>query len=252
MDRLRVLAIDDEVPALDDLVYLLREDPRIAGVVTARDGAGALRLLDRALADGEPIDAVFLDIRMPGLDGLVLGRLLAQFASPPHIVFVTAYDAHAVDAFEIKAVDYLLKPLRRQRLAEAVRRVAEHTEEPHFAGAAPRPRSSEPAPVPVELAGVTRFVPPADVRYVEAHGDYVRLHTDSAVHLVRIPLAVLEERWREAGFVRIHRSLLVAVRHIEQLRLNAGRCTVQVGDTELTVSRRHVREVRDLLLNRSR
>lgn len=250
MDGLRVLAIDDEPPALDDLVYLLREDSRVGEVVTARDGAVALRLLDRALADGQPVDAVFLDIRMPGLDGLVLGRLLAQFASPPQIVFVTAYDAHAVDAFEIKAADYLLKPLRRQRLAEAVRRVAEHLEEP--VQPVPQPKPAEPAPVPVELAGVTRFVPPADVRYVEAHGDYVRLHTGSGVHLVRIPLAVLEERWREAGFVRVHRSLLVAVRHIEHLRLDSGRCTVLVAGVELAVSRRHVREVRDLLLHRSR
>jgi DNA-binding LytR/AlgR family response regulator len=248
VEGLRVLAIDDELPALDDLVYLLREDSRVAGVTTARDGETALRILDRALADGEPVDAVFLDIRMPGLDGLVLGRLLARFASPPQIVFVTAYDAHAVDAFEIKAVDYLLKPLRRQRLGEAVRRVAERVE-----GAGAPTAARAPAAIPVELAGVTRFVSPAEVRYVEAHGDYVRLHTASGhPPLVRIPLAVLEERWAEAGFVRIHRSLLVSVRHIEHLRLDGGRCSVQVAGVELTVSRRHVREVRDLLLRRRR
>jgi DNA-binding LytR/AlgR family response regulator len=77
---LRVLAVDDELPALDDLAYLLRADPRIADVGTARDGAAALRCLDRALAEDRPVDAVFLDIRMPGLDGIVLGRLLSQFA----------------------------------------------------------------------------------------------------------------------------------------------------------------------------
>jgi DNA-binding LytR/AlgR family response regulator len=248
MDGLRVLAIDDELPALDDLVYLLRCDPRIGAVATARDGAGALRCLDRALADGRPMDAVFLDIRMPGLDGLVLGRLLAQFASPPRIVFVTAYEAHAVDAFEIKAADYLLKPVRPERLGEAIRRVSE--------GPAKRPGEPErgpvpPAPLPVELAGLTRFVVPADVQYVEAHGDYVRLHTATQTHLVRIPLAVLEERWRDAGFVRIHRSRLVALPHIQHLRLDSGHCAVQVAGVELTVSRRHVRELRDLLLRRA-
>jgi DNA-binding LytR/AlgR family response regulator len=245
VNGLRVLAIDDEPPALDDLAYLLRLDPRVGEVTSAREGAAALRVLDRALAEGRPMDAVFLDIRMPGLDGLVLGRLLAQFSHPPKIVFVTAYDEHAVDAFELKATDYLLKPLRPERLSEAVRRVADRPGEPG-------PSPAEAAPVAVELAGITRFVSPGEVQYVEAHGDYVRLHTASGAHLVRIPLGVLEERWTGAGFVRIHRSLLVAVRHIEHLRLGGGRCAVQVAGVELTVSRRHVREVRDLLFRRTR
>jgi two-component system response regulator LytT len=240
---LRVLAVDDELPALDDLAYLLRSDPRVTEVGTARDGAAALRSLDRALAEGRPVDAVFLDIRMPGLDGLVLGRLLSRFAAPPKIVYVTAYEGHAVDAFEIKAEDYLLKPVRRERLAEAVRRVAEAS------GPGPRP-PAEPEPVPVELSGVTRFVPAAEVHYVEAHGDYARLHTASGSHLVRIPLNTLEERWRDAGFLRVHRSHLVALRHVEQLRLDSGRCTVRVGGIELPVSRRHTRELRDLLVRR--
>ncbi|MCW2901889.1 MAG: DNA-binding response regulator [Streptosporangiaceae bacterium] len=243
MAGLRVLAVDDELPALDDLAYLLRSDPRVTEVGTARDGAAALRSLDRALAEGRPVDAVFLDIRMPGLDGLVLGRLLSRFAAPPKIVYVTAYEGHAVDAFEIKAEDYLLKPVRRERLAEAVRRVAEAS------GPGPRP-PAEPEPVPVELSGVTRFVPAAEVHYVEAHGDYARLHTASGSHLVRIPLNTLEERWRDAGFLRVHRSHLVALRHVEQLRLDSGRCTVRVGGIELPVSRRHTRELRDLLVRR--
>ncbi|GLZ10974.1 DNA-binding response regulator [Actinomadura sp. NBRC 104425] len=249
---LRVLAVDDEAPALDDLVHLLRADPRIGTVHTARDGAGALRCLDRALAEGRAVDAVFLDIRMPGLDGTVLGRVLAQFARAPHIVFVTAFEEHAVDAFEIKATDYILKPVRPERLAEAIRRVAQNAGPgaPAAGGArAPRP---EPEPMPVELAGVTRFVAPAEVLYVEAQGDYARLHTPTGSHLVRIPLAALEERWRDAGFVRVHRSHLVALARIEELRLDSGRCTILVGGTELPVSRRHVRELRDLLVRNAR
>jgi DNA-binding LytR/AlgR family response regulator len=246
---LHVLAVDDELPALDDLAYLLRTDPRIGEVSTARDGAAALRCLDRALADGHPVDAVFLDIRMPGLDGLVLGRLLSQFASPPKIVYVTAYEGHAVDAFEIKAEDYLLKPVRPERLVEAIRRVSQK-----MAGAPDGPpgEAAELESVPVELSGVTRFVPATDVHYVEAQGDYARLHTASGSHLVRIPLAALEERWRNSGFVRIHRSHLVALRHIEHLRLDSGRCTVRVAGAELPVSRRHIRELRDLLVRRAR
>ncbi|SEK89889.1 LytR/AlgR family response regulator transcription factor [Nonomuraea pusilla] len=244
MAHLRVLAVDDELPALEDLSYLLRADPRIGEVATARDGAAALRLLDRAIADGRPIDAVFLDIRMRGLDGVVLGRLLSQFANPPRVVFVTAYEEHAVDAFEIKAEDYLLKPVRPERLAEAIRRVAVSAEVPLDAG--------ESGTIPVELGGVTRFVSSADVMYVEAQGDYARLHTATGSHLVRIPLATLEERWASAGFVRVHRSHLVAVRHIEELHIDSGRCSVRVGDTEIPVSRRHTRELRDLLVRRAR
>ncbi|WP_262403573.1 LytR/AlgR family response regulator transcription factor [Actinomadura sp. CNU-125] len=248
---LRVLAVDDEGPALDDLVHLLSSDPRIGEIHTARDGAAALRRLDRSLADNQPIAAVFLDIRMPGLDGTVLGRVLAQFARAPHIVYVTAYDDHAVDAFEIKATDYILKPVRPERLREAIRRVLEGSEGAD-GGADVEPPPGEPEPMPVELGGVTRFVTPAEVLYVEAQGDYARLHTQGGSHLVRIPLAALKERWRGAGFVRVHRSHLVSLSAIKELRLDSGRCTVIVGDVELPVSRRHVRELRDLLVRRAR
>ncbi|MFC6087279.1 LytR/AlgR family response regulator transcription factor [Sphaerisporangium aureirubrum] len=252
MSGLRVLAVDDEQPALEDLAYMLRADPRIGEVALARDGASALKLLDRAMADGKPVEAVFLDIRMRGLDGVVLGRLLAQFARPPRVVFVTAYEEHAVDAFEIKAEDYLLKPVRPERLAEAVRRVCANL--PGAPGSAPdTPRlASDAETIPVELAGVTRFVASSDVRYVEAQGDYARLHTASGSHLVRIPLAVLEERWAATGFVRVHRSHLVALKHIDELHIDSGRCTVRIGETEIPVSRRHTRELRDMLVRRAR
>ncbi|GGK66603.1 DNA-binding response regulator [Sphaerisporangium melleum] len=252
MTGLRVLAVDDEQPALEDLAYLLRADPRIGEVALARDGASALKMLDRAMAEGRPIDAVFLDIRMRGLDGVVLGRLLTQFTRPPCIVFVTAYEEHAVDAFEIKAEDYLLKPVRPERLAEAIRRVcASIPGDPETAEEAGRP-APDTDTIPVELAGVTRFVASSDVRYVEAQGDYARLHTATGSHLVRIPLAALEERWAAAGFVRVHRSHLVSVKHIDELHIDSGRCMVRIGDTEIPVSRRHTRELRDLLVRRAR
>jgi DNA-binding LytR/AlgR family response regulator len=102
--------------------------------------------------------------------------------------------------------------------------------------------------IPVELAGVTRFVQRSTVRYVEAQGDYARLHTGQNSHLVRIPLSTLEERWRDAGFTRIHRSTLVALAHVDEMRVDSGRCAVRVGDDWLPVSRRHTRELRDLLV----
>ncbi|GII78606.1 DNA-binding response regulator [Sphaerisporangium rufum] len=250
-----MLAVDDEQPALEDLAYLLRADPRIGEVATARDGASALKVLDRAMADGRPVEAVFLDIRMRGLDGVVLGRLLTQFARPPRVVFVTAYEEHAVDAFELKAEDYLLKPVRPERLAEAIRRVCAAVPggvPGAAADADPGPAGPDAETIPVELAGVTRFVLSSDVRFVEAQGDYARLHTATGSHLVRIPLAALEDRWAGAGFVRVHRSHLVALKHIDELHIDSGRCTVRIGDTEIPVSRRHTRELRDLLVRRAR
>ncbi len=110
---LRVLAVDDEPPALDELGYLLDADPRVGSVLCAADAPAALRLLR-----DNPVDAVFLDIRMPGTDGLELAAALRRQPVPPPVVFVTAHDDRAVDAFDLGAVDYLLKPLRPERLAE--------------------------------------------------------------------------------------------------------------------------------------
>ncbi|WP_077799610.1 LytTR family DNA-binding domain-containing protein [Streptomyces sp. JHA26] len=250
---LRALAVDDERPSLEELLYLLGADPRIGSVEGAGDATEALRRINRALESGphgpEAIDVVFLDIQMPGLDGLDLARLLTGFARPPLVVFVTAHEDFAVQAFDLEAVDYVLKPVRTERLAEAVRRVVEQR---GTAGAAPRIPVHEPDPdhIPVELGGVTRFVAVDDITHVEARGDYARLHTDRGSHLVRIPLSTLEERWRARGFVRIHRRHLVALRHIGELRLDAGTVSVLVGTEELQVSRRHARELRDLLLRR--
>jgi DNA-binding LytR/AlgR family response regulator len=233
MSGLRVLVIDDERPALDELSFLLERDPRVSGVLTTDSATEALRLLH----DLE-VDAVFLDIQMPGLTGLELAQVLARFKTPPPIVFVTAHEEHAVEAFDLRAVDYVLKPVREERLAEAVRRVLE--------GSA-RPAAGGDEQIPVERGGVTRFVKRSEVRYVEAHGDYARLHTATGSHLVRTPLSTLEDDWGPAGFVRIHRSLLVSLAHIDEVRMEGGVCTVVVGGTDLRVSRRHTRELRELL-----
>jgi DNA-binding LytR/AlgR family response regulator len=241
-EPLRVLVVDDERPALDELQYLLQQDARIGEVVACDSATEALRTLHE-----REVDAVFLDIQMPGLTGLELAQVLKRFRVPPPVVFVTAHEEHAVDAFELHAVDYVLKPVREDRLAEAIRRVLE--------GGDRAPAPAEDVQIPVELGGVTRFVDRSDVTHVEAHGDYARLHTAGRTHLIRVPLATLEEEWAAAGFVRIHRSLLVALRHVTEIRMEAGRCTVAVGPrdaaTDLVVSRRHTRELRELLGRRA-
>jgi len=236
---LRVLLVDDEQPALDELGYLLSADERVGEVVTAVTATEGLRILRET-----DIDAVFLDIQMPGLTGLELAEVLRRFKEAPPVVFVTAHEQHAVEAFDLDAVDYVLKPVRADRLAEAVRRVISGP------GRRPVPQDTQ---IPVERGGVTRFVDRGDISYVEAHGDYARLHTRSGeAYLVRTPLSTLEEDWRSAGFHRIHRSLLVALAHIDELRTEAGRCTVLVGGAELPVARRHTRELRDVLVRRGR
>ncbi|NYD57364.1 DNA-binding LytR/AlgR family response regulator [Nocardioides marinisabuli] len=240
--RMRVLVVDDERPALGELAYLLQRDERVGEVLTCDSATEALRVLQE-----QEVDALFLDIQMPGLSGLELAQVLTRFKQPPAIVFVTAHEGHAVDAFDLQAVDYVLKPVRAERLAEAVRRVG---------GGDTRSPADQDLQIPVELGGVTRFVHRSELTHVEAHGDYVRLHTAGGSHLVRAALSTLEEEWAAAGFVRIHRSLLVSLAHVHEVRMDAGRCSVVVTGpgggpgVELGVSRRHTRELRDLLLRR--
>jgi DNA-binding LytR/AlgR family response regulator len=231
MSKLRVLAVDDEPPALDELAFLLGRDERVGEVLTCGSATEALRRLH-----DEPIDVVLLDVAMPGLSGLELAAVLHQFRDPPAVIFVTAHQHHAVEAFDLRAVDYLLKPIREERLREAIRRVRDD--------GVTIDRDEQ---LPVELGGVTRFVRRSEVRYASAQGDYVRLHTAAGNPLVRMPLTALEQRWADAGFVRIHRSILIGLAHIEELRLTSARPTVVVGGVELPVSRRHLPEVRGLL-----
>jgi len=239
-EALEVLVVDDEQPALEDLAYLLRQHPRIGTVVTASDATEALRRLrDGAFA------AVFLDIRMPGLDGLELARVLSRFARPPDIVFVTAFEQHAVEAFELQAVDYLLKPVRPERLSDAIRRLGVPVRR---AGDENDTAEEELDRIAVETGGRTRMVERDSIRFVEASGDYVRLHSDDGAFLVRMPISSLEEAWRDAGFVRVHRRYLIAIRHVSELRTRpGGGYDLVVAGEELPVSRRHARELRDRL-----
>lgn len=249
---MRALVVDDEPPALSELTYLLEQDGRFEHVLGAGSGTDALRVLE---ADG--VDAVFVDISMPGLDGMQLARVVGRFARPPLVVFVTAHDEHAVAAFAIQAVDYVMKPVSPTRLGLAVDRVVTAL----AARETPSEVLAEPPPstgggdgtderIAVELGGVTRFIRRSTIRYAQAQGDYVRLFTGSASHLLRVPLTSLEERWAEVGFVRIHRSTLVNLAHIAEVRQGQGRLSLQLAPDgpELAVARRHARQVRERVL----
>ncbi|MBD0861597.1 response regulator transcription factor [Gordonia sp. zg691] len=261
MTAMVVLAVDDEPPALDELRYLLDRQDDVGEVLVASDATGALRELNE-----HRVDAIFLDINMPGLSGLELAGVLANYASPPVIVFVTAHDDRAVDAFEVGAVDYLLKPLREQRLTQAIVRVRAgldrrgHTRDESGPTTQPRPatradqRGGPDEVIPVEMSGVTSLVRRDSISWVEAVGDYARLHAESGAHLVRIPLSTLESRWQEEGFARVHRSYLVALSMVTGLRTSGNATVVCVRSngaseaTELPVSRRQVRELKDRLI----
>jgi two-component system response regulator LytT len=245
LTELVVLAVDDEQPALDELVHLLENDQRVGSVVPALGAADAIQAL-RTFNDDDRggLDAVFLDIRMPGRSGMEIAQALGQMRRAPAVVFVTADDSQAVAAFDIGAVDYLLKPLRADRLSASLVRVIE-------AVAAARARHVEESAddvIPVELAGVTTLVRRSAVQWAQASGDYVRLHTAAGSHLVRMPLRTLARRWEPAGFAQIHRSYLVSLALVEELTCDGSGRQVRIRAGQesrvLPVSRRAFSELK--------
>ena len=228
---INVLVVYDELPAVEELAFLLGRDDRIGKVLRATSGAEALT----ALSAGS-IDAVFLDIHMPAVSGLDIAAAIARSSSPPAVVFVTADEDHALAAFELAAVDYLLKPVRAERLARSVGRISEL-----------RDGGTAPEMITVDQGGTTRMIRRDDVTYVQAQGDYARLHTADASYLIRVPLADLEQQWADAGFIRTHRSYLVALKHVSSMKLAADGPRVTVAGAGLPISRRHLPIVREKL-----
>lgn len=254
-DRLRFLAVDDEAPALNDLVRMLRASEAVGKVDSASSGSEALRRLNDSTED---YHGLFIDVRMPDLDGIELAQILRRFASPPAIVFVTAYEDAAVQAFELRAVDYLVKPVSKRRLAEAVERIHAvssievHELEPAAAvGAhnhAPPPDEDEDEIVPVDSlgAGTTRLVGRSSILYLRANGDYVRVITADGRFLMRGSLSEIARRWEPLGFVRVHRQYVVNLRRAIEIRpqLNGTATLIFPGDREVPVARREVAELR--------
>lgn len=265
-----VLAVDDEKDGMDLLLERLDANRNVRRVIPAFDATEALRQLggddpelNARRNSGRPIvDAVFSDLKMPGLTGMEMAKVLAGFKPSPVLVFITGHGEgnDAVEAFELGAVDFIPKPCDQARMDKAVQRVLSKLRGDGLAGeAAPGgfgtgtgPEPSDDEVIPVELAGNTKLIPRSSVRWVEAQGDYARLFTADGSHLVRIPLAQLEERWEKAGFVRIHRSYLVPINLITELQLGGNGYHVVIGEEErkLPVSRRHTRELKDRITRR--
>ncbi|WP_369775457.1 MULTISPECIES: LytR/AlgR family response regulator transcription factor [Saccharopolyspora] len=257
-----VLAVDDETAGLDEMEFLLGSNPRVTKVLTAFDAAEALRELRTEEPgpeqDAPVVDAVFADVSMPGLSGMELARVLTAFKHPPALVFITGHEENALEAFEVGALDYIMKPANAERVDRALRTIERRKAQAgvkRALEAAPAQAPDEEEVIPVELGGTTKLVPRSSVRWVEAQGDYARLHTTDGSHLVRIPLAQLEERWSDAGFLRIHRSYLVALPLVTELRMSSSGYSVVLGggpQRELPVSRRHTRELKDRLVRAPR
>jgi len=244
VDGLTILAVDDEQTQLEDLARLLRSFPTVEDVECACDGHDAL-----SKASAQRYDAIFLDVRMPDLDGLELGRVLRRFASPPQLVFVSAYDGAAVEAFELNALDYLRKPVGRQRLGEALERVSVAVETSQRTAETGQLRALPPESEMVAAANVrsgsTRLLPRSSILYVQSHGDFVRIVTEDGRYLIRATLGEVERRWEQFGFVRVHRQYLVNLTRAVELRpLLGGTAELAFADGQtIPIARRHVVEL---------
>ncbi|MBS3959235.1 MAG: response regulator transcription factor [Xanthomonadaceae bacterium] len=231
---MNVLIVDDEPLARERLARLLDGLGGHALSPPCGDGRAAVE----ACAAGG-VDLVLLDIEMPGMDGLEAARHLAGLADPPAVVFCTAYDAHALAAFEAAAVDYLLKPVRAERLAEALQRAARRRAERLVPATAPAPARAR-SHLAVRLGGSLRLVPVEDIRYLQAEEKYVVVHHVRGMDLVEDSLKALEAEFGER-FLRIHRNCLVARGQFAELRRHADGSThvrLRDGGVELEVSRR--------------
>jgi DNA-binding LytR/AlgR family response regulator len=250
-DQLTILAVDDELTQLEDLARLLRRSPTVKEVECALDGHDAL-----VKASSHVYDAIFLDVRMPDLGGLELGRVLRRFAAAPQLVFVSAYDSPAVEAFELHALDYLRKPVARGRVDEAIERVAAAVEQAQVSDERPAGRAAPPAPADSEMiavanlhGGSTRVLARGTIHYVQAYGDFVRIVADDGRFLLRATLADIERRWAPFGFVRVHRQYVANLRNAVELRpLLGGTAELTFGDGgTIPVARRHTAELGRLL-----
>ncbi|MBS0367335.1 MAG: response regulator transcription factor [Proteobacteria bacterium] len=237
---MRVLIVDDEAPARERLRSVLAEIAEVTVAGEASNGAEALS----ATHDLSP-DIVLLDVRMPGMDGLEAARHLQLLEEPPAVIFTTAFDRYAVEAFEAQAVGYLLKPVRTEQLAGAIARAGRLTRAQlqQLAAAGDGHRS--------HLASRTRdrlkLIPVEDVQYFLADRKYTTVRHVNGEDLVEDSLRVLESEFG-ALFVRIHRNALVAVKYLERIeRSGDGGWTVRLRgcDTPLTVSRRMAGELKE-------
>jgi two-component system response regulator AlgR len=242
---MKILIVDDEKPARDRLRQLIDDFDDYEVAAEAANGEEAIRLA----AETRP-DIVLLDIRMPGVDGIEAAHHLNKLDPPPAIVFATAYDEYAIDAFEARAIGYVLKPVRRERLAGALEQAAKLAAGTLAELAAASNMTSRRQHVCSMSHGQLKLIPLEDVHYFRADQKYVCVHHSGGQDLIDDSLKSLEEEFAD-DFVRIHRGAVVAVDKIERVAKTAdGKHHVVLRDgsqqpaNELIISRRHLADVR--------
>lgn len=236
---IRVLVVDDEPLAVERLQLLLARCPDTTVVGTANDGEAALRI-----AEAVSPDLVLLDIAMPGMDGIDVARALSDSAVDPAVVFVTAFDNFAVAAFDVAAIDYLMKPVQLDRLERALERVRGHLAGGKRGGERKAPEHVEEFWVP-DLSGLVRIAA-RDIERITAERDYMRLHVGRRSWLIHHSMAALEEGLDPELFVRLHRSAIVRRDFIAGFSRNAsGRWIARLADgNEQPVGRLYADQVR--------
>ena len=244
---MRVLIVDDEKLARDRMRELLND---IGGYTVVGEAMNGTEAVEKS-TELNP-DVLLMDIRMPGMDGLEAAMHLMGMENPPSVIFTTAYDQHALDAFEVNAVDYLLKPIRKDRLANALTKARKLTMKQLQEISQARKEPPARTHLSVHLRGNIRLVPIPDVIYFLADSKYVVVRTASEEHLVEDSLIHLEQEYG-GRFLRVHRNALVAtafIKGIEKSPAGTWQVNLRGTDKKLEVSRRHTAGVRRWARNR--
>ncbi|MBQ6650294.1 MAG: response regulator transcription factor [Atopobiaceae bacterium] len=236
---LSAMIVDDEAPARSELRYLLEETGRVDSITEA----SSARETVEKLMEGRP-DVLFMDISMPKTTGMQLAEALHRLKNPPAIVFVTAYSEYALEAFDVDAVDYLMKPVETDRLERALDKVQARL----------KPQASAHTSVeriPVEKGGRKVLVPIDQIRYIEAKDDYSCIYTDNDRFLSTISLAQLENKLAPHGFFRVHRGYIVNLEYVEDVEVvSSGILQLGINGVEgkkISVSRRRVVQLKRAL-----
>lgn len=249
---IQTLIADDEVLARRKLRCLLEFEPDIEII---GEGSSAAEVIN--LVSSSPVQLLFLDIRMPGMDGLELVEQLAHCAGRmmPYIIFTTAYDKYASQAFDLRAIDYLLKPFTVERLKTAIQRVREQIELSERPTSRPRKegggRDAYTPRIVFKSRGRILFLPVSDIRWIGAEENYVRICTANETHLLRETMASMEQRLDPKSFLRVHRSAIVNLQYVKEVRTEAqGDFVVQlVNGQKVAMSRSYHSRIRELLVH---
>jgi len=252
MSKIRALVAEDQELSRERLVALLREEPDVEVVAACSDGRQAAEAIQRL----QP-DLVFLDMQMPELDGFdVIESVGAE--QMPTVIFVTAYDEYALRAFEVHALDYLLKPFGKRRLQKALQRARGQLQSRRTEALAIqllalvsdlKLESERPGRILIRSGGRISFLPLDQIDWVEAEGNYVRLHVGDESHLLRETMSAMEQRLGPDRFVRVHRSRLAQIKRIKELRVKPDGTyeAVLVNGVRLNVGRAFREELQERL-----